>query len=101
MCGPVSTRRYGTMLLTLAALTNACATPGGSETERAICRELRAALPTWQVQDTAQSKDDGARFMAAFEAACRRGRGGRSRFTARSTPDCRIGRKAVIRYGYE
>jgi hypothetical protein len=61
------------MLLTLAVLTSACATPGGSETERAICRELRAALPTWSARDTAQSKDEGARFVAVFEAACGRG----------------------------
>ena len=73
MCGPVSTKRSGAMLLTLAALTSACATPGGSETERAICRELRAALPTWSARDTAQSKDEGARFVAVFEAACGRG----------------------------
>lgn len=72
MCGNGWTRRAGAILLTLAALTSACAKQGGSETEAAICRELRAALPTWSAQDTARSKEKGARFVAVFGAACGR-----------------------------
>jgi len=54
-----------------AALTTGCATTtAGSATEAAICAELRASLPTWSSQDTAQSKREGADFLDVFEAVC-------------------------------
>jgi hypothetical protein len=58
------------MLLTSAVLLTGCAKPVASETTDAICRELRSVLPTWSQRDTPQSVDDGARFIAAFNAAC-------------------------------
>ena len=67
---PAWTKPAAAMLLTAAPLLSACATPGGSETEAAICRELRAALPTWSAKDSAQSLEEGARFVAVFEGVC-------------------------------
>jgi hypothetical protein len=47
-----------------------CARPDASATDAAVCRELRAALPTWSRADTDQSKREGADFLAVFNAAC-------------------------------
>ncbi len=58
-----------TMLATSILLT-ACDRPAASETERSICRELRADLPTWSSRDTAETLASGARFVAVFEAVC-------------------------------
>lgn len=65
-------RRWRVMLTGLAmlTLTSACATTGGSETEAAICDELRASLPTWSRRDTDQSRAEGAAFLDVFEAVC-------------------------------
>ena len=65
-------RRWRGMLTGLAmlTLTSGCATTGGSETEAAICDELRASLPTWSRSDTEQSKAEGAAFLDVFEAVC-------------------------------
>jgi hypothetical protein len=58
-------------LLTMAAtLTSGCATTGGSATERAICGELRASLPSWSSADTVQSRTEAAEFLDVFEAVC-------------------------------
>ena len=67
-----SGRRWRGMLMGLAMLilTSACASTGGSETEAAICDELRASLPTWSRSDTEQSKAEGAAFLDVFEAVC-------------------------------
>ncbi|MGG7567914.1 hypothetical protein ACQ5SO_17305 [Rhodovulum sp. DZ06] len=70
---PAWTRPAAAMLLTLALLPSACARPGGSATEAAMCRELRAALPSWSEEDTARTLDDGASFMAVFEGVCGEG----------------------------
>jgi hypothetical protein len=58
------------MLLTSAVLLTGCAKPVASETSDAICRELRSVLPTWSQRDTPQTLESGARFIAAFGAAC-------------------------------
>ena len=65
-------RRWRGMLTGLAmlTLTSACTSTGGSETEAAICDELRASLPTWSRRDTEQSKAEGAAFLDVFEAVC-------------------------------
>ena len=57
------------MMLALILLA-ACAQGAGSETERALCRELRADLPTWSSRDTPESLAAGARFVEVFEAVC-------------------------------
>lgn len=67
---PAWTKPAVAMQLIAALLLSACATPGGSETEAAICRELRAALPSWSAEDSVQSLEEGARFVAVFEGAC-------------------------------
>jgi len=54
----------------MLTLTSACANTGGSETEAAICDELRASLPTWSRSDTDQSKAEGAAFLDVFGAVC-------------------------------
>lgn len=51
-------------------LLGSCAMQGGSETERTICRELRADLPSWSSRDTSQTLESGARFIAVFEGVC-------------------------------
>jgi len=43
---------------------------GTTETERAICRELRRDLPTWSQHDTPETLASGARFVAVFQAVC-------------------------------
>ena len=58
------------MGLAMLTLTSGCAITGGSETEAAICDELRASLPTWSRRDTEQSKAEGAAFLDVFEAVC-------------------------------
>jgi hypothetical protein len=47
-----------------------CTVTGGSETETAICDELRRDLPTYSRQDTQQSRDEGAQFLDVFNAVC-------------------------------
>jgi hypothetical protein len=66
------TRQIGRGALTMLALTllTACAMPGASETERTICRELRADLPTWSQRDTPETLAAGARFIEVFEGVC-------------------------------
>lgn len=51
-------------------LLSACVKPDASATERTICRELRADLPTWSSRDTPETLASGARFVAVFEAVC-------------------------------
>jgi hypothetical protein len=68
-------RQSGTKRTLLAAsllvmLLTACASTGGSETERTICRELRADLPTYSRRDTPETLESGARFVGTFEAVC-------------------------------
>lgn len=57
------------MMLALTPLA-ACVKPGGSATEVAICRELRADLPSWSSRDTPETLASGARFVAVFEGVC-------------------------------
>lgn len=49
-----------------------CADPASfaTETERAICRELRRDLPTYSEADTAATLAAGARFVEVFEGVC-------------------------------
>jgi hypothetical protein len=56
-------------LLTLGLLTSGCVTSGSSETEAAICRELRP-IPTMEAADTERTKVEGADFGARFKAVC-------------------------------
>lgn len=58
------------LLLIAATLTTGCASTGGSETERALCGELRASLPSWSAADTVQSRTEGAAFLDVFSAVC-------------------------------
>lgn len=69
MCAAARLPRASLVMLALT-LTSACATTGGSETERAICDELRASLPSWSGGDTVQSRTEGADFLDVFEAVC-------------------------------
>ncbi|RRH71281.1 hypothetical protein [Falsigemmobacter faecalis] len=57
-------------MLLVATLPAFCAMQGGSETERSICRELRADLPSYSQQDTAQTLEEGARFQLVFAGVC-------------------------------
>ena len=59
------------MMLGLGMLLTGCAALGGSETERAICRELARDLPTYSQQDTPDTLASGARFVEVFNAVCR------------------------------
>ena len=61
--------RAGLMMPALILLS-ACATGGGFETERSLCRELRTDLPTWSSRDTPETLAAGARFITVFEAVC-------------------------------
>ena len=54
-------------------LLTGCTRPGASETETALCREMRADLPTWSRRDTPESLSAGARFVATFNAICPEG----------------------------
>lgn len=54
----------------LALLLSGCAAMGGSETERALCAELRADLPSWSASDSAQSLEEAAAFLETFDAVC-------------------------------
>lgn len=61
------------MLLALLLLTtlSACSKPlAGSETTKAMCRELRADLPTYSTRDTSETLLSGARFTRTFNAIC-------------------------------
>lgn len=58
-------------LLAAAMLLTGCLAPVGSaETERTICRELRADLPTYSRRDTPETLAAGARFVEVFAAVC-------------------------------
>ena len=70
ICGSERLMRASALVATLAVMTTGCATKGGSETERAICSELRRDLPTWSTYDTAESKGQGADFIETFDALC-------------------------------
>lgn len=56
------------MLATI--LTSGCAITAGSGTERTICDELRASLPTWSTADAVQSRTEGGEFLDVFAAVC-------------------------------
>ncbi|RRH70039.1 hypothetical protein [Falsigemmobacter faecalis] len=58
------------LMLGAVMLSASCAMQGGSETERSICRELRADLPSYSRQDTAQTLEEGARFQLVFAGVC-------------------------------
>ena len=57
-------------LLAAAMLLTGCVKSGGSATERTICRELRADLPTYSRRDTPETLAAGARFVEVFAAVC-------------------------------
>lgn len=59
--------------MTFALVTNSCAISGISETERTICRELRADLPTASTADTERTKQELAGFLDVYYAICGRG----------------------------
>lgn len=56
-------------MVTLALLTSACAkrVPSGTD---AVCDALRPVLPTYSVRDTAQTKEEGDRFLTVFGKVC-------------------------------
>ncbi len=54
----------------LAILTSGCAVSTGSATSEAICDELARDLPTYSTRDTEETKRQGARFLAVFDAIC-------------------------------
>lgn len=54
----------------LVMLLTACSVPGVSATERTICRELRADLPTYSRRDKPETLASGAHFVDVFEAVC-------------------------------
>lgn len=58
------------LLLIPAMSMTGCASTGGSETERTICGELRASMPTWSTSDTEQSRREAAEFLEVFDAVC-------------------------------
>lgn len=58
------------LAMSAAALTGCASVPAGSGTERTVCRELRADLPTYSTADTAETLASGARFLDVFEAVC-------------------------------
>lgn len=64
------TRPIVPALLAAAMLLTGCVKPEGSEIERAICRELRADLPTYSRRDTPETLKAGARFVEVFAAVC-------------------------------
>lgn len=57
-------------LLLLTTLLPSCARQGASETEQAICRELRSDLPSYSTKDTAETLASGAHFVRTFNAIC-------------------------------
>ena len=61
---------YAGLMATIFLLLNGCAVPSGSETSRAICRELDRDLPTYSVKDTPETLESGARFIDVFNAVC-------------------------------
>lgn len=63
---------FAPILMTFVAiLASGCANAiGASETERTICRELRADLPTYSRRDTPETLAAGARFVEVFAAVC-------------------------------
>lgn len=64
-------RLSASLMVITALLTSACGNAGNyGETERSICRELRRELPTYSAKDTEQSKLEGERFFAVFDAVC-------------------------------
>lgn len=70
--GTARTKLCAGTMATLALLMSGCGSvvASATETETALCRELRANLPTWSVRDTAVSKTEGARFLEVFDAVC-------------------------------
>jgi|GEM_PF-2329629 len=58
------------LMLGAVMLSASCTMQGGSETERSICRELRADLPSYSRQDTAQTLEEAARFQLVFSGVC-------------------------------
>lgn len=58
------------LALFMAILLTGCAGTTGSETSRSICRELSRDLPTYSIDDTAETLLAGARFMDVFVAVC-------------------------------
>lgn len=61
------------LALTLLTLSTGCVPVATSETERAMCHELRADLPSFSTRDTAETLAGGARFITVFEAVCKNG----------------------------
>ncbi len=57
-------------MVTTLPLLNGCQSISGSETSRAICRELDRDLPTYSVKDTPATLESGARFVDVFNAVC-------------------------------
>lgn len=61
--------RAGLTTLALILLAG-CGGMAGSATTDAICRELRADLPTYSERDTPETLAAGGRFVGVFEAVC-------------------------------
>lgn len=62
-------RPAGLMLLALTPL-GFCGMQASSGTERTVCRELRADLPSYSRQDTEETLASGARFSLIFQGVC-------------------------------
>ena len=58
------------LMLLLLTLMPGCAATGHSATEKSLCSELRADLPSYSRRDTDQTKAEGVRFLATFHAIC-------------------------------
>ena len=56
--------------MTTLLLLNGCGSLKGSETSRAVCRELERDLPTYSVKDTLATLESGAKFIDVFNAIC-------------------------------
>lgn len=60
-------------VLSLLTILSACSekpAASATDTSRTICRELRADLPSWSRNDTAETLASGARFVTVFNAVC-------------------------------
>lgn len=63
-------RPAGLMLLAAVTPLGFCGMQASSGTERTVCRELRADLPSYSRQDTAETLASGARFSLIFQGVC-------------------------------
>lgn len=64
-------KRLGVVTVIMALMSCASIKASGGATEAAICGELRADLPTFDVDaDSRQTAQEVARFIDVFDAVC-------------------------------